>query len=78
MRWACCRKKSCAWTAQPCGGLERGMAEAGIGRTLLADLHRRPYADPVPLSALLQQISETLDSSPAPTQEWRTLECLGA
>lgn len=55
-------------------GLEQGMAEAGIGRTLLANLHRQPFADPVPLSALLQQISEALDNSPAPAQEWRTLQ----
>ena len=54
-------------------GLEQGMAAAGIGRTLLAQLHRRPCADPVTLSALLQRISEALDHSPAPAQEWRTL-----
>ena len=53
--------------------LEQGMAAAGIGRTLLAHLHRRPRADPVPLSALLRQISEALDHSPAPAQEWRAL-----
>ena len=54
--------------------LEQGMAEAGIGRTLLPDLHSRPCSDPVPLSALLKKISEALDQSPAPAHEWRTLQ----
>ena len=53
--------------------LELGMAEAGIGRTLLADLHKQPCSDPIPLSALLTRISEALDQSPAPAHEWRTL-----
>ena len=54
-------------------GLEQGLAAAGIGRTLLPHLHSRQRADPVPLSALLKRISEALDHSPAPVQEWRTL-----
>ena len=55
-------------------GLEQGMAEAGIGRTLLSTLHRQPCSDPAPLSALLNKISEALDQSPAPAHEWRTLQ----
>lgn len=55
-------------------GLEQGMAEAGIGRTLLAVLRRQQCSDPVSLSTLLRKISEALDQSPAPAQEWRTLQ----
>lgn len=55
-------------------GLEQGLAKAGIGRSLLADLHQGPFADPVSLSALLRQISDALDESPAPAQEWRVLQ----
>ena len=55
-------------------GLEQGMAEAGIGQQLLANLHHQPYPDPVSLSALLKKISDALDHSPAPAHEWRTLQ----
>ena len=54
-------------------GLKQGMAEAGIGRTLLPNLHQQPCSDPIPLSTLLNKISEALDQSPAPAHEWRTL-----
>ena len=55
-------------------GLETGMTEAGIGHTLLTELHRLPCADPVRLSALLEKITEALDQSPAPAHEWRALQ----
>ena len=55
-------------------GLEAGMAEAGIGRSFLAELHRMPCSDAVRLSALLEKINEALDQSPAPAHEWRTLQ----
>ena len=55
-------------------GLETGMAEAGIGRSFLAELHRLPCSDAVQLSTLLEKINEALDQSPAPAQEWRTLQ----
>ena len=55
-------------------GLRQGLAEAGIGRTLLANLHRGRCSDPAPLSALLTKISEALDQSPAPAHEWRILQ----
>jgi len=55
-------------------GLETGMAEAGIGHTLLAELHRPPCADPARLSTLLEKITEALDQSPAPAHEWRVLQ----
>ena len=55
-------------------GLETGMAEAGIGQTFLAELHRLPCADPARLSALLENMTEALDQSPAPAHEWRTVQ----
>ena len=55
-------------------GLEAGLAEAGIGQTYLAELHRLPCADPARLSALLEKIAEALDQSPAPAHEWRALQ----
>lgn len=58
--------------------LETGMTEAGIGRTFLAELHPLPCSDPDRLSDVLERISEALDRSPAPSQEWRVLRsCLG-
>ena len=55
-------------------GLEAGMAEAGIGQAFFADLHKLRDSDPVRLSDLLERISDALDESPAPSQEWRTLQ----
>lgn len=55
-------------------GLETGMSEAGIGRSLLAELHRLPCPDAARLSALLAKINEALDHSPAPAHEWRALQ----
>ena len=55
-------------------GLQTGMAEAGIGHTFLAELHRQPCSDPARLCALLEKISEALDQSPAPAHEWRILQ----
>ncbi len=54
-------------------GLTTGMAEAGIGLTYVAELHRLPCSDPARLSSLLEKINEALDQSPAPAHEWRTL-----
>ncbi|MYA87568.1 MAG: hypothetical protein F4X97_03790 [Boseongicola sp. SB0662_bin_57] len=54
--------------------LVHGMAAAGIGRTLLGNLHGQPCTDRARLPALLTQISDALDQSPAPTHEWRTLQ----
>ena len=50
------------------------MAEAGIGQTFLAELHRQPCSDPARLAALLEKINEALDQSPAPAHEWRILQ----
>ena len=55
-------------------GLETGMAEAGIGRSFLAELRRLADSDAVRLSALLEKISEALEESPAPAHEWRALQ----
>ena len=55
-------------------GLETGMAEAGIGRSFLAELHRMPRSDAARLSTLLEKINEALDQSPAPAHEWRVLQ----
>ena len=56
--------------------LEMGMTEADIGRTFLAELHPLPCLEPDRLSAVLERISEALDQSPAPAQEWRVLRSL--
>ena len=53
--------------------LKTGMTEAGIGRTLLSELHRLLNSDPALLAALLVKINEALDESPAPAYEWQTL-----
>ena len=53
--------------------LKTGMTEAGIGQTLLSELHRLLNSDPVLLAALLVKINEALDESPAPAYEWRIL-----
>ena len=55
-------------------GLQAGMAEAGIGRSLLSELQRQPCTDPTRLSSLLKKINEALEQSPAPAHEWRTLQ----
>ena len=55
-------------------GLEIGMAEAGIGRGVLAELNRLPRSDAARLSTLLEKINEALDRSPAPAHEWRALQ----
>lgn len=55
-------------------GLEAGMAEAGIGRSFLTELHRLPCSDPARLFSLLEKINEALDHSPAPAHEWRVLQ----
>ncbi len=55
-------------------GLETGMAEAGIGRRFLAELHRMPCSDAARLSTLLEKINEAFDQSPAPAHEWCALE----
>ena len=54
--------------------LETGMAEAGIGQTFVAELHRLPCADPDRLATLLEKITEALDQSPAPAHEWCALQ----
>ena len=54
--------------------LEAGMAEAGIGRSFLAELRRMPPSDADRLSTLLEKIAEALDQSPAPAHEWRALQ----
>ncbi len=55
-------------------GLERGLADAGIGRGLTSELHTWWKADPERLSALLRKISAALDESPVPKREWRAVE----
>jgi len=49
--------------------LETGMAEAGIGRSFLAELHRMPCSDAARLSKLLEKINDALDQSLAPAHE---------
>ena len=53
--------------------LQKGMAEAGIGRAFLDGLNRLPFSDPTRLSVLLERISEALDQPPASEHEWHIL-----
>lgn len=55
-------------------GLEKGMAEAGIGGAFLAELAYSPNSDPAVLAALLQRVNGALDESPAPAHEWPALQ----
>ena len=55
-------------------GLEAGLATAGIGRFLRSGPRGLPCSDPSRLSVILERINEALDESPAPAQEWRTLQ----
>jgi hypothetical protein len=59
--------------------ITKGIAQAGIGRGVSADLTNARSHDPKRLSALLQQINEALDASPVPQYEWPSLvNILGA
>ena len=55
-------------------GLKKSMLKAGIGQTLLSELHRLQVSDAAQLNALLERINEALDESPAPAYEWHTLQ----
>ena len=55
-------------------GLERGLADAGIGRGLASELHASSSADPERLSVLLRKISVALNESPVPEREWQAVE----
>lgn len=54
--------------------LERGLADAGIGRGLASELHAASTAEPERLSALLKRISAALNESPVPEREWQAVE----
>ena len=51
-----------------------GMAEAGIGRNVVARLQRLQWSDPDQLSSDLERVSEALEQSPAPEREWHILQ----
>lgn len=53
--------------------LRSGMAEAGIGQVLIAELDQLRPCEPAQLSALMTKIIESLEQSPAPTHEWPAL-----
>ena len=50
--------------------LVEGIARAGIGNGLLADLAASSSPDPRRLSVTLQELAEALDASPTPASEW--------
>ena len=50
--------------------LVEGIARAGIGNGLLADLAASSSPDPRRLSVTLQELNEALDASPTPASEW--------
>ena len=54
--------------------LERGLADAGIGRGLASELHAASTAEPERLYALLKRISAALNESPVPEREWQAVE----
>ena len=54
--------------------LERGLADAGIGRGLTAELLAASTTEPERLSALFKKISAALNESPVPDREWRAVE----
>ena len=50
--------------------LVEGIAEAGIGNGLLADLAASSRPSPQQLSITLRKLNEALDASPSPASEW--------
>ena len=50
--------------------LAEGIARAGIGNGLLADLAASSSPSPQQLSVTLQKLNEALDASPTPVCEW--------
>ena len=50
--------------------LAKGIAQAGIGNGLLADLATSSSPNPQQLSVTLQKLSDALDASPTPACEW--------
>ena len=50
--------------------LVEGIAQAGIGNGLLADLAASSSPDPRQLAVTLQKLNEALDASPTPACEW--------
>lgn len=55
-------------------GLEKGLADAGIGRGIAPELHAASNTDPERLSLLFKKISAALNESPVPEREWRAVE----
>ena len=53
--------------------LRSGLAEAGIGQVLMAELDQPRSREPARLAALVTQINEALEQSPVPAHEWPSL-----
>ena len=53
--------------------LRSGMADAGIGQVLMAELGQPRSREPARLSALVTQINEALEQSPVPAHEWPSM-----
>ena len=51
--------------------LVEGIAGAGVGNGLLADLAASPRPNAQQLSVALRRLNEALDASPTPASEWR-------
>ena len=58
--------------------LVEGIAQAGIGNGLLADLAASSSPNPRQLSVTLQELNEALDASPTPASEWPQLRSGGS
>ncbi len=56
--------------------LATGMAAAGIGLHLLVEFNRLSGRAADEILTLLQRVNEALDDSPAPAQEWQTLQAI--
>ena len=55
-------------------GLALGLAEANIGRNIIAELRGSSSCDPRRLATLFEIVGDALDESPTPEHEWHTLQ----
>ena len=60
-------------TPDEVAGLEHGLADAGIGRSMVGELHRLEHMRRSEKAALLKKMVDALNESPAPAHEWRAV-----
>ena len=54
-------------------GLEQGLADAGIGQSMVGELHRLEHMRRSERAELLKKMVDALNESPAPAHEWRAV-----